>query len=127
MDALNMIDHRSGAEAQHVPSIYATSSINGRATVAPRLRAYKCLRADAGGARPPGLRLNSSACSLRLRHDAASWRDHRTHSSIRWSPNTIRSCYNGLPERARDADGAPLQRGDLRIDYPPQHIAFLTN
>jgi hypothetical protein len=57
--------------------------------MAPRRRAYKCLRADAGAARPRGvLRIYSSACSLRLRHDAASWRDHRTHSSIGWRPDT---------------------------------------
>jgi hypothetical protein len=52
-----MIGNRSGAEAQQVPPIYATASSKGWATVAPRRRAYKCLRADAGAARPPGVAL----------------------------------------------------------------------
>ena len=57
MDALNMIDNRSGAEAKQIPPIYATASNKGGATVAPRRRAYKCLRAYAGAPRPPGVTL----------------------------------------------------------------------
>jgi hypothetical protein len=52
-----MFDNRSGAEAQQVLPIYATASINRVATVAPRRRAYKCLRADAGAVRLPGFAL----------------------------------------------------------------------
>ena len=52
-----MIDNRTGAEAQQAPPIYATASSKIGATVAPRRRAYMCLRADAVAARPPEVAL----------------------------------------------------------------------